>query len=331
MLCIAAPIWQSVTAAPLQITAKLDSVQILMGRIATMEVTVVQDKGMQGDFPLLRSARERGFAAVCGDSVEISTRFTRDTVELGSNRIQIKSMVPVQSFDSGYYQLPPLAYAVGTDTVWSAPLNLKVTPVPVTADAEISDFAGVSKPYGSRWTDILPDWIYYYWWAVAGAMLTVAAAVFIIVKRSRRPIPLLSKPKPVTPPHIVAMRRLQALKERKLWEKGMEKEYFTDLTDILRTYLDKRFGINAMEMTSRQIMQTLASYKYIADKKNLMRQVLDMADFVKFAKVRPLPADNVAAWENAVKFVESTSPSEEPPQGNKTAGEPSETKSPAAK
>lgn len=86
----------------------------------------------------------------------------------------------------------------------------------------------------------------------------------------------------------------------------MEKEYFTQLTDILRDYLAARFGINAMEMTSRQIMQKLADQEDVREKRGYVRKILDVADFVKFAKVRPLPADNVEAYDNAVNFVKET-------------------------
>ena len=117
-------------------------------------------------------------------------------------------------------------------------------------------------------------------------------------------------PKPEPSPYETAMSALASLKEKKLWEQGMEKEYFTELTEILRVYLNRRFGINAMEMTSRQIMASLASNKDIKEKRSYVRQILDMADFVKFAKVRPLPADNIASYDNAVKFVEETKPVE---------------------
>lgn len=59
-------------------------------------------------------------------------------------------------------------------------------------------------------------------------------------------------------------------------------------------------------MTSRQIMQTLADQTDVRDKRTYVRKILDVADFVKFAKVRPLPADNVAAFDNAVNFVKET-------------------------
>ena len=114
----------------------------------------------------------------------------------------------------------------------------------------------------------------------------------------------------------VALDRLERLKSKSLWENGMEKEYFTELTDILRDYLYQRFGINAMEMTSRQIMQTLADQADVREKRGYVRKILDVADFVKFAKVRPLPADNVEAYENAVNFVKETVAKE--PEENET-------------
>lgn len=100
----------------------------------------------------------------------------------------------------------------------------------------------------------------------------------------------------------------------------MEKEYFTDLTDILRSYLYERFGINAMEMTTRQIMDKIYESD-LKDKKDYVKQILNVADFVKFAKVRPLPADSIAAYENAKKFVEETIPAEKEDSSEKSIKE----------
>ncbi|MDE6559414.1 MAG: hypothetical protein K2K29_05965 [Muribaculaceae bacterium] len=114
--------------------------------------------------------------------------------------------------------------------------------------------------------------------------------------------------KPEKTPYQRAIDDLKRLKARKLWESGREKEYYTELTEILRTYLDGRFGIQAMEMTSGEIMSHLADLGDHDIPRDKMRDVLDMADFVKFAMVRPLPDDNVALFKDAVEFVESTKP-----------------------
>ncbi len=133
------------------------------------------------------------------------------------------------------------------------------------------------------------------------------------------------------PPDRIALDRLTALKEEQLWERGQEKEYYTQLIDILREYLQERFGINAMEMTSSQIMKALQANEETRMPKEYMRKVVEIADYVKFAKVRPMPDDNVRSLQNAMQFVEETRPVEpvaeeaENSSANHTAAEPSDT------
>lgn len=291
-----------------KVTAKLDSVSITMGAKTSMVLEIVQRQGERGEFPLIKPESGRGYVGLCNDSVELSGPLAYDTVDLGSGMVQINCRLNVQSFDSGYYKLPELAYVVGGDTTWSNATFLKVNPVAATAEDPIAGYAAEAEADGSRWTDMLPDFLYYYWWAILLCILLIAGVIYLII-RQRKGAPIIPvKSAPPTPPFEVALRALSDLKERKLWEKGMEKEYFTELTEILRKYLEQQFSINAMEMTSRQIMQTLSGNAEVRDKRQLVRQILDMADFVKFAKVRPLPSDNVAALENAVAFVEETAP-----------------------
>jgi hypothetical protein len=110
------------------------------------------------------------------------------------------------------------------------------------------------------------------------------------------------------PPYQLAMQQLQTLHDEHLCEKGEEKEFYTRLTDILRTYLDARFGINAMEMTSTQIRRSLRENADTKMSEKYMSRILEIADFVKFAKIRPLPEDNASAYKSALQFVEDTKP-----------------------
>lgn len=288
------------------IKARLDSTQILMGRTTMLRLEVVQDKGKPGSLVMFSGARPGGIVGLCGDSVELRAAFKRDTVELGSNRIQINYTIPLQSFDSGFYRLPEFLYASGADTVRSNRLSLKVVPVKVGENDEISDYAPPSQPDGKSIFDKVPDFIVDYWWIWLAIIIALAIALYAWSVYRKRGTLLPKKPEPT--PYEVAVRALAELKERHLWENGQEREYFTQLTEILRNYLDGRFGINAMEMTSRQIIETLASDKEIKEKRGYVRQILDVADFVKFAKLRPMPADNIAAFDNAVRFVEETKP-----------------------
>ncbi len=205
--------------------------------------------------------------------------------------------------------MPPFLYVSGNDTFASNALVLKVIPVPVDTLKTIHDYEGVVKPATRIW-DYIPDFIVDYWWIYL-AVIVVAAAILIwfVYFRGKKSLPLIPKKKPV-PPYEAAMLELNKLKNEKLCESGHEKEYYTRLTEILRVYLYRRFGINAMEMTSTQILDRIKSNSEAKPSAPIMQQILEMADFVKFAKVRPLPDDNVKAFNNAVKFVEDTKPAE---------------------
>lgn len=299
----------SAVAAPVQVKARLDSVKVLMGRMTALHLEVVENEGTNGSFPELSKPARDGIIGLCGDSIELRSNFKRDTTKIGSGRIQINYNIPVQAFDSGTYKIPGFLYVSGKDTARSNELILQVVPVPVTDDAQISDFAGTMEPEDKSIFDVLPQWLVDYWWLILLILMLIGLTVWGYLRYKDRGYILPKKPEPS--PYVVAMSELRQLKATKLWEKGLEKDYFTRLTDILRTYLERRFSINAMEMTSDQIVRTLSENPAIKDKRDYIRKILTTADFVKFAKVRPLPTDSVAAWEDAERFVEETKPSEE--------------------
>lgn len=311
LFIITALLWSAMaSSAAVSIRASLDSLNLLMGNMAMLEIEAVQDKGKPGGLELFRNIDpSRGYVGVCGDSIELRTSYKVDTVEVGSGRIQLNYHIPVQAFDSGTFRLPEFVYISESDTARSNVLTLNVVPVTVKADDPIAGYALPAEPEGKKITDALPDWMAEFWWLILLAVLIIAAAVWAYTRFRKTGSVITRKPEPT--PYEVAMSRLRDLKKRNLWEQGLEKEYFTRLTDILRIYLEKRFGINAMEMTSREIMDRLYDSD-LKDKRDYMRQILHVADFVKFAKVRPLPADNIEAYENAVKFVEETKPVELP-------------------
>ena len=289
------------------LTARIDSVNLLMGRTAAIELTLDLPFEDSGYFPFLHEMGQKGRIGVCGDSVELRMPSKIDTLTQGGSRT-IRMQVPVQSFDSGAYLLPAFTYVSGRDTLKSGRLALKVRPVPVKADTPIADYAGISDPENPSFFDWVPDWILDFWWAVLLVLLAGVGGFWAYRKYSKDGSLLPAKPKPT--PYEVAMKDLAILKEHKLWEQGMEKEYFTELTRILREYLFGRFGINAMEMTSRQILTALKKNRETYPKRGYFRHILDVADFVKFAKVRPLPEDCISSFEDAKKFIEETRPVE---------------------
>lgn len=284
------------------IKAKLDSAHLVMGRTTALHLQIVQDQGTQG---LLALEKSDTLTA----RVEIADKPKADTTSLGNNREQINRDLVLQAFDSGLYVLPPVAYVVGKDTFESDPLSLKVLPVPVDTTQDIIGLKPVEGvPF--KLIDWIPDWIADYWWAWLMLVLLLAGALYYYLKWYRHGRNPLKPEKKRLPPYDEAMLNLQALKQRQLWQNGQEKEYFTGLTDILRVYIDRRFGVNAVEMTSSEIVATLKQRGETRAVNEQLSMILEMADIVKFAAVRPMADDNEMAFQRTVNFVEATRPVE---------------------
>ena len=120
----------------------------------------------------------------------------------------------------------------------------------------------------------------------------------------------LFKPVPPLPPHEQAFKALEQLREERLWQEGKHKEYYSALTDILRTYIDGHFGVGAMEMTSDEIVDAMRSVELPQKSAMDLTQILRDADLVKFAKAVPEAEENEAAFHAAWDFVEQTRPEE---------------------
>ena len=110
---------------------------------------------------------------------------------------------------------------------------------------------------------------------------------------------------PKLPPHQVALTEMERIKGEKSWQRDDVKQYYTELTDALRVYMEERFGFNAMEMTSDEI---IAQLNELPDKEWIgeLRELFQMSDLVKFAKYKPLINENDMNLINAIDFINKT-------------------------
>lgn len=313
LLCITA-VLQAVAVT--SIKASVDSTQMEMGRQMAVKLNIVQPRNAGTALMVDKNA----FPA----EVEIIDWVEGDTTDIGNGLEEIKRALVVQSFDSGVYAIPPFLLVNGPDTVRSNGLSIKVNPVDVSEMTDINPIADVAG-FESKWYDWLPDWITDYWlWIVLGIVIIAGGICAYLILSNKVNVNIMPQKKRL-PPDQIAFNRLNALKEAQLWEKGQEKEYYTRLIDILRDYLQERFGINAMEMTSSQILKALSANDETRMSNKYMQRVVEIADYVKFAKVRPLPDDNVRSFQNAMQFVEETRPVvTENPDGETDNGNASE-------
>lgn len=305
----------AVRTPDVSVTAAMDSTEMLMGSVTDLTVKVklpeasAQEAVLIG-FPDPTSSPE-GYVSFGG--VDYNS-LTRDTVTADGS-VTYGFNYKVQAFNPGDTIIGPFGVVArsGADTVRSQVLPLRVYAVDVDTTSMTPMVSEGVVSANNRWHDYIPLWLV---WALSGLILAVIAVVLVVLLRKNK-IPALIKRKVVVPPYELAMQGLNALQSKRMAASGHDKQYYTELVDILRRYLQGRFGINAMEMTSTQIMKALKSNSETRLPAERMNDVLRVADFVKFAKERPQVQDNERALADAFEFVESTKPAPVPEEESK--------------
>lgn len=296
-----------------KITAKIDSVQTLQGLLRRIDVEVIQPEGVSLEWNAVTPGNDGKTIVELYPGIEISKRAAIDSTRLGNGRLQLRSHMLVQPWDSGEFVIPGIPLYSGLDTFRSNQIALKVIPADTDTMTSINKALMPTIEQDRHFWDWVPDWLYFYWWVYLIALLAIGGAITAYIIYVRNRTKAAAEPlEPAIPPYDKAMIRLEDLKQSKLYENGDSKLYFTTLTDILREYLEGRFGIYAMEMTTPQIKR--AVYATVSEKtaSKMMNEILEMADFVKFAKMRPLTEENLRAFNQAMQFVENTKPEPEP-------------------
>lgn len=290
------------------IDVAIDSAAILIGEQTVLHLTVTADKERPVQIVIPNDTLMKG--------VEVLNLSKPDSSVIENDRLLIKQDVLITSFDSSLYLLPPLKVIDGTDTVYSNQVALKVSTVPVNTDKpeEFYDIKNVWKP-PFVWADYYP--IIY---GVLLALFLICVVAYLIKRiRNKKSLIPFRKEEPKLPPHEQAIRELDEIKQQKLWQQGRNKEYYTLVTDTLRKYIEERFGISAMEMTSGEILERIRKEEEADSVSASLTQILRLADFVKFAKMHPLPDENELSLMNAYLFVNQTKRIESPAVGETTS------------
>lgn len=286
---------QKVVAQSVTVDATIDSLQILIGKQAKIKLQVSFDAKQKALFPHLTDSIVKG--------IEILGIAKQDTQYLNNRqRLLITQEYTVTSFDPSLYYIPPFQVKIGAQIYKSKALALKVVDMPV--DMKHPDQFFPQK-------DVMnPPFMWSDWAGTIFLSLLAIPLLFLIVYlimryRDNKPIIRRIKIEPKLPPHQQAMMDIERIKNEKVWQKGRSKEYYTELTDTLRTYMQNRFGFNAMEMTSSEIIEKLMDVK---DKQSIedLKFLFQTADLVKFAKHDPLMNENDSNLLNAIAFIDET-------------------------
>ena len=303
---------QSVTPI---VKAYIEPDSILIGDRFTLTIEVDKDQVQSIFFP----AFQMGEQAPAEDgmpqfgALECLEEHPVDTVEHKGRRLLLRKRYTLTAFDEGVYNLgrPSVIYADKNivDTLYGVrdSLRLVVNTFKIDSTAMLCDIKPV-KTLKFKFGEISG-----YLTIALAVIALIALGIYLLARylaaRGKK-ITDLFKPEPPLPPHIVAITALEALQNQKLWQNNRHKEYYSALSEIVRTYLDGRFGIGAMEMSTDEIVEAIKEIEI--PQKNAMDlvSVLRDADLVKFAKAIFEAAENESAFTKIYYFVEETKPVE---------------------
>ena len=302
---LTAALWTTGAAAqsqPPRVTARFVPDSIAIGDRFELEITVDKDQLQLVDFPVFEGGK-------LTDQIEIVEELPVDTLSHEGRRMRLGKRYRLTTFEEGVHPVGrfPTLYIDKNivDTLHSVDsLVLQVGTFEI--DTTTMTIRDVKPTMGAplRFGEI-SGWL---GWGLL-ALLAIALIIWRIVSL-RRNLTMFGKPKPVDPPHVAAIRALEILHNQKLWQNNKHKQYYTRLTDIVREYLDGRYGIPAMEMTTDETLEELARWEIPAAHFANLRDMLSMADLVKFAKFVPDDDENETAYTHAYYFVENTKPNE---------------------
>ena len=290
------------TTAQVKVDAFIDSIAILIGEQAHVTLSVTAKNSDRIEFQPLKEAHY----VVPG--LELLHVEKADTTQLEDNLIKVSKRLTLTSFDEKLYPIPSFWIKVNGKKYTTNSLALKV----ITVDV---DTLHLNQFYPPKDVQDNPfswnDWKEMFWCSVLLVLLLVVSIYLWVRLKQNKPIIVRVKVVKHLPPHKKALIKIEQIKQDKLTVSSNQKEYYTKLTDTLRRYIEERFGFNAMEMTTSEIIEHLQKE---GDNKMLLelKELFETADLVKFAKYSAQINENDLNLVNAIHFIDNTKMSDMP-------------------
>ena len=297
-------------SVPPTVTSHLSADTIRIGDRVTITIDVEKDVMQHVEFPTF-NIKPDGGDEPANSSVEVIHNFAQDTVSKDGRREHLRKRYELAIYDEGIYNMgkAQVLYVDKNivDTLFAEREDkLVVLPFPIDSTATTVRDLKPQKTLSWRPAEHMG-----YIGASLVIIALIAGAVLLLLhylrKRGKRFVDLF-KPAPPLPPHILAFGALEKLRNEELWQNNEHKRYYSALSDILRLYLDGRFEVGAMEMTTDEIAAALRGVEIEQKQKMNLLTVLRNADLVKFAKAIPEAEENEQAFDHAFGFVASTKP-----------------------
>ena len=276
------------------VSASIDSTMLMIGDQTDLHLNVTQEAGERVQLPV--------FGETLQPDVEIVNRSEIDTTTLPDGRLQLSQTLTLTCFKDSLFAIKPLVVTSGKDSFWTEPMALNVIqPFEIDTTLAITDIKDIEKA---------PIW----WWGIIRWILLALGLIGLAIggyylwrwyKKHHQPAEEQIDPELLRPADEVALEKLDEIKASKIWKDGKVKEYQTDLTDVVREYIGRRFDVHSTEKTSDETLQAM---KPLLEKDlfERLKSMLQLADLVKFAKWHTTPDENEQGLKTAYDFVNET-------------------------
>ena len=289
-------------SAQVQVETSIDSIQIFVGEQVHVTLSATAKEQSKVEFPQFKPTE------YITPGIEVLGAEELETKQQDNGFVTRQMVYTMTSFDDTLYYIPPMKVKIDGKPYESKSLALKVLTIEV-------DTTNVDQFFGPKDVQDNPflwsDWSLSFWLSVL--FLVLLAVVYYLYLRLRDNKPIITHIRIVKRllPHQKALQQIEQIKADKMVSSENSKEYYTKLTDTLRKYIEERYGFNAMEMTSSEIIDHLMATQ---DESALseLRHLFLTADLVKFAKYSTLINENDANLVNAIDFINQTKLENEP-------------------
>ncbi len=291
---------QAAVASGISTTVSLDTNIALIGDQVKFTISITRDDETQVLWPDLGKVMKVDSTR----EIEIVSTSPVDTVKKSGMSSESRTYL-LTVFDSGYYVIPPATFKFkepGTDSFQIAltePLLLTIKGIEVDTTAGFKPIKDPLKmPF--KISEIIKE-------LGLGALVLalIVAVVLYMSYRKKKPV-IIKRFVRKDPPHEIALNKLRQLEEKKLWQQGEIKPYYSELSEIIREYIEGRYNILALESTTDEIMERIVVTGISHKTREELNMMLQIADLVKFAKANPLPDEHKRFLDTMVEFVKNT-------------------------
>ena len=296
--------------AQVTVEARMDSMQILLGQLTGISLDVTCDAKSLVEIPFYQPGQ------MITDMVPVLNMSPVDTTSLNDGaRMLLHCKYLITSYDvkplgDTLYNIPPLTVKVDGKEYQTNNLALKVYSMPI-------DTVHLDQYFGPKTIMKAPfaweDWRLVVWGSILFFLLLLCITILSVSLKTGKPLIQIIRRKVKQPAHKVALSEIERIKSERTWAQDDSKEYYTQLTETLRTYIQDRYGFSAMEMTSGEIIERLTQEN---DEEALreLRELFQTADLVKFAKYQTLINENDANLMTALEYINQTKQEVDPNQ-----------------